>query len=119
MMRLASGAFPRFETTNAYECRHWVPWVSHTHMIPFKLSSLFLLTAIALVAFATTTYNVLSYGGAADDATDIGLAITKAYADCVSQATTSDPADTVLLVPEGTCALETPITFNNANYFTI
>lgn len=88
-------------------------------MFPFKLSSLLLLTAVASVAFATTTCNVLSYGGVADNATDIGPAITKAYADCVSQATTSDPADTVLLVPGGAYALKTSITFIHANNFTI
>lgn len=88
-------------------------------MPPFKLLSLFLLTVLAPVSYATTTCNVLDYGGVADNATDIGPAITKAYADCVSGATTNNPVDTVLLVPPGTYAIETPVSFHKANYFTI
>lgn len=85
----------------------------------FKLSSLFLLAAVASVAYATKICNVLDYGGIADNTTDIGQAITKAYADCVSGTTTSNPADTVLLVPSGTYALISPVTIIKAEFFTM
>ena len=88
-------------------------------MPSFKFSSLFLLTVVASVSYAVKTCNVLSYGGVADNATDIGPAITKAYTDCVSGATTNDPADTVLLVPSGTYAIETSVSLHKANNFTI
>jgi len=92
---------------------------SNPDMPPFKLLSLLGLAAIASVVYATTTCNVLDYGGVADNATDIGPAITKAYADCVSGATTTNPADTVLLVPSGTYAIKTPVTFEKAKYVTV
>ena len=92
---------------------------SNPDMPPFKLLSLLGLAAIASVVYATTTCNVLDYGGVADNATDIGPAITKAYTDCVSGATTTNPADTVLLVPSGTYAIKTPVTFEKAKYVTV
>ncbi|KAF8133397.1 glycoside hydrolase family 28 protein [Boletus edulis] len=88
-------------------------------MHSFKFSSLFLLIAVSSVGYAAKTCNVLDYGGVADNATDIGLAIIKAHADCVSGATTTDPADTVLLVPPGTYALQTFVYFEHPSYFTI
>ncbi|KAG6372802.1 pectin lyase fold/virulence factor [Boletus reticuloceps] len=88
-------------------------------MHSFKFSSLFLLIAVSSVAYAAKTCNVLDYGGVADNATDIGLAIIKAHADCVSGATTTDPADTVLLVPPGIYALKTFVYFEHPKYFTI
>lgn len=88
-------------------------------MPSLKLLSLFLLTVVSSVAYATTTCNVLSYGGVADNATDIAPAITKAYTDCVRGATTTNPADTVLYVPQGTYALVTSVTFEHADSFTL
>lgn len=88
-------------------------------MPSFKISPLLLLAALAAVAYAATMCNVLDYGGVADNATDIGPAIRKAYTDCVSRATTSNPADTVLLVPPGTYALNSSITLIKAKSFTI
>ncbi|KAF8552768.1 pectin lyase-like protein [Imleria badia] len=77
------------------------------------------LTVVSSVAYATTTWNVLNYGGAADNATDIAPAITKAYTDCGRGSTMTNPADTVLYVPPGTYALETYVTFEHADNFTI
>lgn len=99
-----------------------VPWqIHHSHRNPSCSCSSFLLllTVVTSVACATKTCNVLNYGGVADNVTDIGPAITKAYTDCVRGATTMNPADTVLLVPSGTYALKTSVTFEHAGYFTI
>lgn len=91
----------------------------YTSMLSFEFSSLFSPIAIASVAFATMTCNALSYGGTADNGTDIAPAITKAYVDCVLQVVTQGPADTVLLVPSGTYTLRTAVAFHKANYLTI
>lgn len=80
----------------------------YPNMSSFRISSLFLLAAAALGTYATKTCNVLDYGGIADDATDIGPAITKAYVDCGSRRLTSIPVDTIL-VPSGTHPVKTSV----------
>jgi len=75
--------------------------------------------ALAATAQAATTCNVLSYGGKADNSTDVGPAILSAYNNCVVAHKTTNPADTILLVPSGNFALKTNVEFPNAvSYFT-
>ncbi|KIJ60279.1 glycoside hydrolase family 28 protein [Hydnomerulius pinastri MD-312] len=83
------------------------------------LSKFLLALAAASGAFAAKTCNVLNYGGVADNSTDIAPAIMSAYTNCVAGSTTSNPADTVLLVPSGTYALQTAVTLTNVADFTI
>lgn len=61
--------------------------------------------------------NVLSYGAIADKKTDVGPALTKAYADCV-KASTGRPAETTVLVPEGDFAIASNVVIANARGIT-
>lgn len=78
-----------------------------------------LLLSFASAALAVTTCSVLDYGAAADNSTDLGPALTKAYSDCVEGAVTTSAADTVLLVPSGNFLLASNVAFTSAKYFTL
>lgn len=88
-------------------------------MPPFRSLHLFLLFTVVSVACAAKTCNVLDFDGVADNMTDIAPAVTKAYTECVSNATTSNPDDTILLVPAGTYALETQVNFVKGQNFSV
>ncbi|PLW29585.1 hypothetical protein PCASD_20471 [Puccinia coronata f. sp. avenae] len=72
------------------------------------------------VAFAACkkTCNVLDYGAKADNHTDIGPPLMKAYADCL-RATTGRPEDSIILVPKGDFLLRTNVLFRKGKGLTI
>jgi rhamnogalacturonan hydrolase len=70
-------------------------------------------------AWAVKTCNVLNYGAVADNSTDVGPAITSAYANCVAKAVTTSASDTVLLVPSGDFLLASNVLFTKPKYFTL
>ncbi|EIW83573.1 glycoside hydrolase family 28 protein [Coniophora puteana RWD-64-598 SS2] len=88
-------------------------------MVCFSLARCLALLGSLTAVLAVTTCDVTDYGGVADNSTDLGPAITKAYSDCVSGATTSDASDTVLLVPSGDWAIATAVSLTSVSDFTL
>lgn len=82
--------------------------------------SLIILSLVS-TALAVTTCNVLDYGAAADNTTDVGPAMLSAYVNCVASAVTTDASDTVLLVPDGDFLLASNVVFSKPKpkYFTL
>ncbi|KAJ7258055.1 pectin lyase-like protein [Mycena haematopus] len=76
------------------------------------------LLAVALSVGRAAAYvecNVLNYGAVADNSTDLGPALTKAWTQCVIPQVTTTVADNVLLyVPSGNFLLKTNVVFDNA-----
>jgi hypothetical protein len=68
---------------------------------------------------ATTTCNVLDYGAIADNSTDVGPALTRAFTNCVAKAITTSASDTILLVPDGDFLLGSNALFSKGRYFTL
>ncbi|KAF8579989.1 glycoside hydrolase family 28 protein [Ramaria rubella] len=58
--------------------------------------------------------NVLDYGAVADNTTDLGPALSKAWTDCVIPQATTVATDTLLYVPSGNFLLATTVTFDDA-----
>lgn len=58
--------------------------------------------------------NVLNYGAVADNSTDLGPALTKAWNECVIPQATSIATDTLLYVPSGNFLLASTVTFDDA-----
>ncbi|KAF8214716.1 pectin lyase fold/virulence factor [Mycena galopus ATCC 62051] len=82
-----------------------------------------MLTALSLLAVALSVgraaafieCSVLDYGAVADNTTDLGPALTKAWTECVIPQVTTTVADNVLLyVPAGNYLLASTVTFNGA-----
>ncbi|EFP89455.2 uncharacterized protein PGTG_15297 [Puccinia graminis f. sp. tritici CRL 75-36-700-3] len=73
---------------------------------------------ISVTFAAKKTCNVLDYGAKADNQTDIGPPLLKAYADCL-QATTGRPEDTIILVPQGDFSLKTNVLFRKGRGLTL
>ncbi|KAE9394797.1 pectin lyase-like protein [Gymnopus androsaceus JB14] len=66
-------------------------------------------------AFAFIECSVLDYGAVADNSTDLGPALTKAWQECVIPQVTTTVADNVLLyVPAGDYLLASTVTFDDA-----
>ncbi|KAJ7459470.1 pectin lyase-like protein [Mycena galericulata] len=77
--------------------------------------SVLALALAATPAFAFIECNVLDYGAVADNTTDLGPALTKAWQSCVIPAVTTTVADNVLLyVPSGNFLLASTVTFDDA-----
>jgi rhamnogalacturonan hydrolase len=81
--------------------------------------------AISLFGFAQaaptsspTTCNVLSYGGVADNKTDVGPAILKAYNDCILPLESQSISSAVLLIPSGNFLLNSNVLIDHASYMT-
>ncbi|KAJ6465763.1 pectin lyase-like protein [Mycena sanguinolenta] len=82
-----------------------------------------MLAALSLLAVALSIgpvaafieCNVLDYGAVADNTTDLGPALTKAWTECVIPQVTTTVADNVLLyVPSGNFLLASNVVFDNA-----
>ena len=86
--------------------------------IETAMRSIFVLALVPL-AWAATTCNVLDYGAAADNSTDVGPAMKLAYSSCVAKAITAKASDTILLVPNGSFLLASNVVFSKAKYFTL
>ncbi|KAJ3751397.1 pectin lyase-like protein [Lentinula detonsa] len=66
-------------------------------------------------ALAFIECSVLNYGAVADNKTDLGPALTKAWQECViPQVTTTVASDVLLYVPAGNYLLESTVTFDDA-----
>ncbi|KAF8167068.1 pectin lyase-like protein [Mycena galopus ATCC 62051] len=81
------------------------------------LTALFLLAVALSVgrAAAFIECSVLDYGAVADNSTDLGPALSKAWTECVIPQVTTTVADNVLLyVPAGNYLLASTVTFNGA-----
>ncbi|KAJ3893241.1 pectin lyase fold/virulence factor [Lentinula edodes] len=85
------------------------------------LSVLFIATVLLLglsqtqQALAFIECNVLNYGAVADNSTDLGPALTKAWQECViPQVTTTVATDVLLYVPAGNYLLASTVTFDDA-----
>lgn len=70
------------------------------------LSYLLTLSLLAIPAAAFIECNVLNYGAVADNSTDLGPALTKAWNSCVIPQATSVATDTLLYVPAGNFLLK-------------
>ncbi|KAF7373729.1 Glycoside hydrolase family 28 protein [Mycena sanguinolenta] len=82
-----------------------------------------MLAALSLLAVALSIgraaafieCNVLDYGAVADNSTDLGPALTKAWTECVIPQVTTTVADNVLLfVPSGNFLLKSNVVFDDA-----
>ncbi|GJJ15428.1 hypothetical protein Clacol_009705 [Clathrus columnatus] len=69
---------------------------------------------LATLATAYVECNVLNYGAVADNTTDLGPALTKAWNECVIPQATTTATDTLLYVPSGNFLLASTVTFDNA-----
>jgi rhamnogalacturonan hydrolase len=78
------------------------------------LSRLLALAALVLPSTAFITCSVLSYGAVADNSTDLGPALTKAWNSCVIPQATTVATDVLLYVPAGNYLLKTNVVFNGA-----
>jgi rhamnogalacturonan hydrolase len=76
--------------------------------------------ALSLVSTvsAVTTCNVLNYGAVANNETDVGPAITKAYNDCVKPVGSGSISNVVLLIPSGNFLMNSTVTIDDASYMT-
>lgn len=73
------------------------------------------LLALALPAAAFIECNVLTYGAVADNTTDLGPALTKAWQQCViPNVKTTVASDVLLYVPAGNFLLKTNVVFDDA-----
>jgi rhamnogalacturonan hydrolase len=63
-----------------------------------------------LTALSTKSHicNVKDYGGVPDNSTDVGLAITRAFKECIKDGST-------LVIPEGTWAIKSSVTMRGKN----
>ena len=75
--------------------------------------------ALVPIVWTAKTCNVLDYGAAADNSTDVGPAMKLAYSDCVAKAITAKASDTILLVPNGSFLLASNVVFSKAQNFTL
>lgn len=73
--------------------------------------SLLALSAAITGINAATTCNVLKYGAVANNVTDLGPAILKAYSNCVAKTTGA-----TLLIPKGTYLLATNAVLGGSNW---
>ncbi|KAH8927382.1 glycoside hydrolase family 28 protein [Atractiella rhizophila] len=80
-------------------------------------SVLFASLLLPWLAAAVTTCSVLSYGGKADNSTDLGPAILSAWNNCVKPALTSVRTDTILLIPSGNFLLKSNVQMDKASTF--
>ncbi|KAF8196297.1 pectin lyase-like protein [Mycena galopus ATCC 62051] len=79
------------------------------------LSCILALAAFVLPSTAFITCSVLNYGAVADNTTDLGPALTKAWTQCVIPQVTTTVADNVLLyVPAGNYLLKSNVVFDDA-----
>ncbi|KAJ7305528.1 pectin lyase-like protein [Mycena albidolilacea] len=78
------------------------------------LSRVLALAALVLPSTAFITCSVLSYGAVADNSTDLGPALTKAWNSCVIPQATTVATDVLLYVPAGNYLLKTNVVFNGA-----
>ncbi|KAJ7726842.1 pectin lyase-like protein [Mycena maculata] len=82
------------------------------------LSLILGLATLALTATPVTAFiecNVLNYGAVADNSTDLGPALTKAWTQCViPQVTTTVATNVLLYVPAGNFLLASTVTFDDA-----
>ena len=76
-----------------------------------------LATLFVAPALAYTECNVLDYGAKADNSTDLGPAITKAYNNCVKGKTTSNPGDVLLYIPSGNYRLASNVLLDDVSNF--
>ena len=79
-----------------------------------------LVSLAALFVAPTLAYvecNVLDYGAVADNSTDLGPAITKAYTDCVKGKTTGTPGDVLLYIPSGNYRLASNVLLDDVSDF--
>lgn len=67
---------------------------------------------------AVTTCNVLSFGAVADNKTDIGPALMKAF-ECAQKSITKKASDTVILVPEGNYRWASKVVFAKSQFITV
>lgn len=67
---------------------------------------------------ALNTCNVLDFGAVADNKTDIGPALMKAF-ECAQKSITNRAADTVLLVPAGNYRWASPVAFRKSKFITV
>ncbi|KAJ3854572.1 pectin lyase-like protein [Lentinula lateritia] len=79
-------------------------------------ATIFLLSLIhAQETLAFIECSVLNYGAVADNTTDLGPALTKAWQECViPQVTTTVATDVLLYVPAGNYLLASTVTFDDA-----
>ncbi|KAG0151381.1 hypothetical protein CROQUDRAFT_667949 [Cronartium quercuum f. sp. fusiforme G11] len=79
-----------------------------------------------LLTFSTTkttsaglkTCNVLEFGAVADNQTDIGPALIRAFG-CAQKSITNRAADTVILIPDGNYKLASKVVFDKSKFFTL
>ncbi|KAH7879241.1 pectin lyase fold/virulence factor [Lentinula edodes] len=79
------------------------------------IGALLLLGSWVQTAFGFIECSVLDYGAVADNTTDLGPALTKAWQECViPQVTTTVATDVLLYVPAGDYLLASTVTFDDA-----
>ncbi|KAF5377745.1 hypothetical protein D9757_009349 [Collybiopsis confluens] len=81
----------------------------------FFTGAFLLLSLLPQNALAFIECSVLNYGAVADNSTDLGPALTKAWQECViPQVTTTVATDVLLYVPAGNYLLASTVTFDDA-----
>ncbi|KNZ59633.1 hypothetical protein VP01_1690g4 [Puccinia sorghi] len=85
---------------------------------PGRVMFLLLSVCFASLALAAKkTCNVLEYGAKADNSTDIGPPLMKAFEDCRTAAT-GLAEDTVILIPKGDYSVQTHVHFRSGKALT-